>query len=115
MTFEQHPYLFWITFSSSVLAATIGIAKFLKTGPCKLIPDQGPMNGHGTLGFVLLTINIATTIVSKGVMLAAIGAGYHGEQILSNDPNEDKTVALWIYICYLPQFLYVSIIMYLQL
>ena len=66
LIFDRNPMLFWVTLSSSVFSATLGIAKSLKSGPCRLVPDQGFLNGFGQVGFVLLVINIASTILSKG-------------------------------------------------
>ena len=99
ITSELNKPLFITTFATSVLTATLGIAKFLKTGPCRLVPDQGPLGGHGTLAFLMLMLNIASTIVCKGIMLPAIQAGsYHLHQ---------SVIGEWISICYLPQLLYV--------
>ena len=98
--------MFVVTFSTSVLTASLGIAKFLKTGPCRLLPDQGPVGGHATLGFFLLMVNIATTIVSKGIILPAIGYEYgHNSRLFQSKPT---AIGVWIAICYLPQLLYVS-------
>ena len=97
--------LFIVTFSSSVLTASLGIAKFLKTGPCRLVPDQGPMGGHATLGFFLLMVNIALTIVGKGFMLPAIGYGPESSRLFQSTPT---AIGVWIAICYIPQLLYVS-------
>ena len=75
ITYRLNPELFIATFTTSVLTATLGIAKFLKTGPCRLVSDQGLLGAHGMLVFLLLMLNIASTIVSKGVMLPALGIG----------------------------------------
>ena len=103
VTYELDPHLFIATFATSVLTATLGIAKFLKIGPCRLVPDQGPLGGHGTLAFFMLMLNIASTIVSKGIMLPAIGGT---DESLSN--NTTMLIGLWIATCYLPQFISVS-------
>ena len=52
VTYWLDPNLFIVTFVTSVLTATLGIAKFLKIGPCRLVPDQGSLGGHGTLAFL---------------------------------------------------------------
>ena len=114
VTYTLDPDLFIATFATSVLTATLGIAKFLKIGPCRLVPDQGPLGGHGTLAFMVLMLNIASTIVSKGIMLPALGFGiskiegflnFDGEP-LSKSPS--MVIGVWIAICYLPQLVYVS-------
>ena len=117
ITFFLSPGLFIFTFTSSALTATLGIAKFLKTGPCRLVPDEGPLGGHGTLSFSILMLNIALTIVSKGTMLPAIGIGikdYLNPGLYDAAPLFDDPlmcVIVWIAICYLPQLIYVSILL----
>jgi len=108
-TYFLNPNLFIATFTTSVFTATLGIAKFLKIGPCRLIPDQGPLGGHGTLAFLMLMLNIASSIVSKGIMLPAIGFGafeFFGGGPISKSPS--MVIGVWIAICYLPQLVYVS-------
>ena len=92
--------LFLLTFISSIFTATLGIAKFLKIGPCRLLPDQGPCGGHATPGFFLLMLNISTTIVSKGFILP----------ITCLLLVDNRAIGTWIAICYLPQFAYVCMI-----
>ena len=117
VTYGLDPHLFIATFTTSVFTATLGIAKFLKTGPCRLVPDQGPLGGHGTLAFLMLMLNIASTIVSKGIMLPAIGFGiislntnyFDGEPLST---YHSVVIGVWIAICYLPQLVYVSFLQY---
>ena len=66
---EKHANLFLVTFALSVFSATFGIAKFLKSGPCRLLPNDGPIGGYGTVPFLLLMANIASTILAKGFLL----------------------------------------------
>ena len=116
VTYFLNEGLFIATFVSSVFTATLGIAKFLKTGPCRLVPDHGPLGGYGTLAFLMLMLNIASTIVSKGTMLPALGFGIQqvkGEVIIPGKPlsggeSPSKVIGVWIAICYLPQLVYVS-------
>jgi len=88
---------------------TLGI---LKTGPCRLVPDQGPLGGHGTLGFLMLMLNIESTIISKGIMLPALGFGIPGAgYTFSGEPLFNSPLILigvWIAKCYLPQLIFVS-------
>ena len=78
-TSYQTTYLFFASFISSVFCATLGIAKFLKVGPCPLVPDEGFLGGHMNMGYILLFINIGSTILGKGFTLAAMGVAYdHG-------------------------------------
>ena len=63
---------FFATFASSVFSASKGIAGFLLHGPCKLVPTDGLFGGMGKLGFILLVLNIATTICGKGAVLGLL-------------------------------------------
>ena len=113
-TYALDENLFIATFTTSVFTATLGIAKFLKIGPCRLVPDQGPLGGHGTLAFLMLLLNISSTIVNKGIMLPALGLGipqYKGNPLFRGEPlskSPSMVIGVWIAICYLPQLVYVS-------
>ena len=111
VTYYLDKKLFIATFATSVFTATLGIAKFLKTGPCRLVPDHGPLGGHGTLAFLMLMLNIASTIVSKGIMLPALGFGIDYFYLFEGEPlskSPSRVIGVWITICYLPQLVYVS-------
>ena len=95
--------LFLVTFSSSVFTAAFGIAKYLKMGPCRLLPNEGPpLGGYGQIGFLLVMVNVASTIFLKGFVLGAIG---------NDRPEESQRLAIivWLFACYIPNFLYVSV------
>ena len=66
---DQEGAFFLATFISSVFSASKGIAGFLLHGPCKLVPTDGLFGGMGKLGFILLLLNIASTLCGKGVLL----------------------------------------------
>ena len=66
---------FLATFTSSVFSASKGIAGFLLHGPCKLVPTDGLFGGMGKLGFILLLLNIASTLCGKGVLLGFLFNG----------------------------------------
>ena len=97
-------YLFLATFITSVLSASLGIAKFLKLGPCRLIPNEGILGGYGSLSFLLLLLNVACTMVAKGLILV-----FSCFALLPNY-NMFKGVSylLWIALFLLPQLIYVS-------
>ena len=110
VTYALDPDLFITTFTTSVFTTTLGIAKFLKIGPCRLVPDQGPLGGHGTLAFLMLMLNIASTILSKGFMLPAIGfltESHPGSLFYGYPGGQNMAIGVWLAICYLPQLLYV--------
>ena len=58
--------LFYITFSSSLLSAAIGMTKYFQHGPFRLIPKRKYFGG-----FFFLFISISTCLVGKGVSLVA--------------------------------------------
>ena len=47
-------FLFYAKVATSIVSASLGIAKFLKLGPCRLIPNEGILGGYGSLSFLLL-------------------------------------------------------------
>ena len=63
--FSQESILFLMSFSSSVMSATFGLAKFFKVGPCKFLPTEGFLWGYGHLGFILVLLNITITTFLK--------------------------------------------------
>jgi hypothetical protein len=96
------PVLFWVTFSLSVVSASLGIAKFLKLGPCRLVPGDGPLGGYCRPSFLLLFISIAAWLVSKGLFLA-LGMSW-------SPRRENNNIAqLWVAMSLLPQLVLVSI------
>ena len=62
-------YLFKTTFIMSILTASLGISKFLKCGPCHFIRNDSYLMGYGTLSYILLLLNVWSTLVSKGFVL----------------------------------------------
>ena len=84
------------TFSISVFSGSFGMAKFVKHGPCRIVPSQ---NLH--CGFFLIVMSIATTLVGKGSVFAFS---------LFNKRQYDftPTCLIWMFSCILPQFVLVS-------
>ena len=60
---------FITTFVTSVITASFGISKFLKSGPCRFIRSDTCLMGFGTLSYILLFLNIAATVVVKGLIV----------------------------------------------
>ena len=112
ITLRPDPGLFIATFTTSVLSAALGIAKFLKIGPCRLVPEEGPLGGHGSMAFLVLMINIFSTIMAKGFLLPALGYGieFKGHGLVEPlTKNLSSLVGIWFAACYLPQLIYVGI------
>ena len=88
---------FITTFVTSVITASFGISKFLKSGPCRFIKS------FGTLSYFLLFLNIAATIVAKGWFVVFSFGDEYGPSRLG---GVNLLVGLF---CYLPQLATVSI------
>ena len=86
--------MFWMTLFLSVFSGSLGMAKFLKLGPCQIVPSD---KWHG--GFFLVFISIAPTLVGKGLVLAF--------SLLNNESFYVSICLIWIGTCILPQFLLV--------
>ena len=64
--------LFFATFFTSVFSAAFGMAKFLKNGPCRVVPSIGCLSGYGHLGFIFVFVSILFVLVGKGLALAFV-------------------------------------------
>ena len=93
--------MFITTFSISVFSGSFGMAKFLKLGPCQIVPSQ---DMH--CGFAFVMMSMAAALVSKGCVLAF-------SLNTADTPYETFTYPItcliWISSCILPQFILVSI------
>ena len=96
LVFISQQNLFYVTLAISVFSGSLGIAKFLKLGPCKLVPSE---KLH--FGFVLVFLSIAATLCAKACVLALA--------IKNRDDSFAPICAIWISTCVLPQLIFVSI------
>ena len=92
--------MFITTFSISVFSGSFGMAKFLKLGPCQIVPSQ---NMH--FGFFSVMMSMAAALVSKGCVLAFSLADKYSRETFTYP----ITCLIWISSCILPQFILVSI------
>ena len=92
--------MFWTTFSISVFSGSFGMAKFLKLGPCQIVPSQ---NMH--CGFFSVMMSMAAALVSKGCVLAISLS----DKSIYETFTYPVTCLIWISSCILPQFILVSI------
>ena len=93
--------MFWITFSISVFSASVGIAKFLKVGPCQIVPSD---KLH--CGFLLLFLSIVFCLLGKGFVIALCM-----ESISLSETMKDKfiyVITILICTCMMPQLIFVS-------
>ena len=65
--------LFYVAFSTSVITSSLGLAKNLKVGPCRILPEQKRCLG-GLLSprFILVFFACGLTLVSKAYALALL-------------------------------------------
>ena len=99
-----------ITLAVSIFSGSFGIAKFMKTGPCKMVPStSGFLDGFLSLGFPAVVFSVIATCVGKGLLIPVVADG--GED---GGPEGGglifSKVAMWMALNLLPQLIYVSTI-----
>ena len=57
--------MYLVTTVTSLLSAAFGMAKFLKTGPCRLVSNDGLLGGYFQLGFILNFMYILSLIFTR--------------------------------------------------
>ena len=92
------------TLALSIFSGGFGIAKFMKSGPGKMVPStSGFLGGFVSLGFPAVLVSVIATFVGKGLMLNAVAEdGPRGIAFYK--------VAIWMALNLLPQFIYVTTI-----
>ena len=96
---QRGDVLFIVTFSLSVLSATFGVAKFIKSGPARVINNEKCLMGFCSATFILLFFNIAATLVGRGFVI-----GFYSAEIV----RENKINIILVFLCFVPQLLHVS-------
>ena len=92
---------FVVTFCLSVLSATFGVAKFIKSGPARVIDNEKCLMGFCSATFILLFLNIAATLVGRGVVIGFyLGGMFHW--------SNNKINIILVFLCFVPQLLHVS-------
>ena len=81
--------LFWATFFTSLLTATLGMAKFFKSGPIQLVPSDS----YGC-GFFTIMLLMATHMILKAAVLGIVLFGHS-----TADLGFEK--AIWSFCCFL--------------
>ena len=106
LIFGKDATQFWLTFATSSMSAAFALSKFLKTGPCRLVPDVGRLGGFFERGFICLLVNVALTILIKAANLTAVLQGFRSQ---SSENKGTKWIGIyWILLNILPQLNYVS-------
>ena len=71
--------LYLVTTVTSFLSAGFGMAKFLKTGPCRLVSNDGLLGGYFQLGFIFNFIHILVLVIIRtigSIWILAFGKNY---------------------------------------
>ena len=68
--------MFYINFTISSLTASFGMTKYLLTGPCRLIPIHGYLNGVISWRFLLAYITILLSLMAKTFLAIGIMSSY---------------------------------------
>ena len=63
---------FYLTFSTSVFSASLGLAKCLLVGPARIMTQDAPASGLLSGRFIFALLASASCLVSKGVILGLI-------------------------------------------
>ena len=92
---------FSLTFWISIATASFGIAKFVKSGPARIVNNDKCLMGFGTLSFILIFTNIAQTVLCRAWVIA-IFVGYAWVQ------EANRNYLPLILLCFIPQLLHVS-------
>ena len=92
--------VFLLGFITSVLSASLGMARLLMNGPSKVVKKQGPLGGYAQVGFALVMLSIICVLVAKALWLP---------YSIYNGPDRDPLYALvWIGVSLAPQLILVS-------
>ena len=91
--------LFFVAYSTSIITSSLSLAKNMKVGPCRILPEQKKhLGGLLSPRFVLLFFACGFTHVGKGLALASA---------VDDNTCDDLTgaAALAVSICFFPGFL----------
>ena len=89
--------LFFVAFSTSIITSSLGLAKNLKVGPCRILPEQKRyLKGFLSPKFILIFFACGFTLVGKGIALAnvVVGRGRAGRGPCGADLSGGVAIAL---------------------
>ena len=91
--------LFFLSFTTSVISASLGMSRLLLNGPSKFVRKTGRLGGYFQWGFVLLILSIMSGIIAKAAWLP----------LVINWPTNLGSLGaiLWIGVSLIPQLLLV--------
>ena len=95
-TINNDHILFLLAFSTSVFSSVLGLTKYLKLGPCRILPRKTFCGG-----FPLVMLSMGLTFLGKGLSITMYGKWYYGYW--------KQNIGIWILFNILPQVIHVSI------
>ena len=108
---KDDPILFYVKISSSILTLPLGLTKFLKSGPCRIVPNEGRLGGYCECGFILLYLKSFLTILQKIniplFLFITTSMGANNNSLISG-LSFNAGVGIWIGLNVGSQFIYVS-------
>ena len=114
IVFGEYSWIFWPTFFTSLFSSTLGIMKFLRNGPCQLLPNSGFLDGFFQFGNILAMLSTLFCLLGKGHLLI------FAPLLLWKNYESTETEILyeswivWICLSMLPQLMFVCLIFYLK-
>ena len=98
---ESNVVLFTVGFMSSVLSASLGMARLLMNGPSKLVKKQGHLGGYAQVGFALVMLLVMFILVAKALWLVF-------SMLLGPRGGDPLYALVWIGVSLAPQLILVS-------
>ena len=100
--------LFFVAYSTSIITSSLGLAKNLKEGPCRILPEQKRfLRGFLAPRFILIFFTCGLTLVGKGLALASAVADFGPCVLLEDILLDDVAIraAICVSVFFLPGFL----------
>ena len=105
------PTFYYIKITISFLTLSFGMTKYLKCGPCRIVPNEGRLGGYGECGFILLYLKSFLTILQKIniplFLFITTSMGANNNSMISG-LSFNAGVGIWIGLNVGSQFIYVS-------
>ena len=93
--------LFYTTFFTSIVTASLGIARFLRKGPTRVVKIDRCFRGIGTLTYILIFINVVLAMFGRGFVISEVVT-----YVLRQEAS--MTYYLIVLLFFMPQLLHVS-------
>ena len=74
---------FFTTYAISVFTGALGITKFLQTGPCSVLSEEGPLGGILKWKFIITYLSVMCSLITKGLFIALF-VGANGVPLATN-------------------------------